>query len=106
MVVLTVHVGLTAVISGGIQEAVKQSVKGFDKSGKFHGGPVFATVQAFFPLLLGGVIGHFIIPAEGAVSEPWVLGVLAGLFSSQVYNMIKPAISSMLTKKIEEPADG
>ena len=100
--VLTTHVAITAVLAGGIQEAIKRSVMGLDKAKKFHGGPWFATVQALTPLALGAGIGMIVIPTEGAVTEPWVLGVLAGLFSSQVYNTVKPGLEKMLTKKVED----
>ena len=103
--VLTTHVAITAVLTGGLQEAIKRSVKGIDKSGRFHGGPWFSTVQALSPLILGAGVGWLVIPAEDAVAAPWILGVLAGLFSSQVYNTIKPGLTKMLTKKVEDATE-
>lgn len=99
--VLTVEVGITALIAGGIQEAIKRSIKTADKTGKFHGGPGFSTLQSFMPMALGAVTGILVIPS-GGVAEPWILGVLAGLFSSQAYNMVAPYTKSVFNKKKDD----
>jgi hypothetical protein len=85
---LSVDVMVTAAVVAGIVEGVKRAAiqAGLDGQTAW-----FKTAMAVTPLLLGAVLGQLIITTE-ASAPPWAVGIVAGMMSSKVYDMLAPAV--------------
>lgn len=94
--VLTVEVALTALAVGGIQEVCKQAFMSSITGARLASTAMFKTIMAVAPLVLGAGFGHLIIPVDG-VANPWVMGMIAGLFAGTAYDTVKPAVKAMLS---------
>ncbi len=94
--VLTVEVALTALAVGGVQEICKQAFMSSIAGARVASTAAFKTTMAVAPLVLGAGFGQLIIPA-GGVANPWVMGMIAGLFAGTAYDTIKPAVKAMLS---------
>ncbi len=96
--ILTTDVMVTALLVAGILEAAKQALKA--STAVDLGTPVVKTIMAILPIPLGALIGHLTVSAE-AVAPSWAMGMVAGILSSQFYNVLSPAIKKATERRGE-----
>ena len=99
--VFTLEVMITALVVGGAQEALKQVVVAIG----VRKGAAFKTVMAVAPMVSGGLLGLVVIP-DGGVAPPAVLGMVAGMFASQVYNTVAPTARKAIAAVKKKDKDG
>ena len=99
--VFTLEVMITALVVGGGQEALKQVVMAMG----VQKGAAFKTVMAVAPMVSGGLLGLAVIPS-GGVAPPAVLGIVAGMFASQVYSTVAPGAKKAIAAVKKNGKDG
>lgn len=99
--VLTTEVALTALAVGGVQEVAKQAINASAKGKEIGKTAWYKTSLALSPLFLGAGFGQLVI-SPGGVAEPWILGIVSGLFAGTIYNTVKPGVKAAVERKVQQ----
>ena len=101
--VITTEVAIVIFLVGSVQETFKQIYTAW-RGPEMKSNKWFKTFMAAWPLITGPAFGIFVIP-EGGFADPWVMGGIAGVLSSKVYDLIAPAAKAYLVKRVKEVID-